>query len=397
METAGPRPHARRIAGIECLNLSRLHDRSEQWATDGFRAVKADATIVRVVADDGSYGIGEACPYGHPPSIARWVERASAWVAGMTIDAALGWVRPNGLTWSFDAAMGAIDCALWDLRGRHAGMPVARLLGAEGPLETGVYASSGVRYDWRIRPEQVIDEALAAIDDGHQAFKLRIGTRWAWEGITADRFLGLMGDLVEAVDGRMRLMLDANGRLGRDEALAVARGIERLGFAWFEEPIDDHDLDGYRQLAAAVGIPISGGEKFRTVEQFAPYLERGALDIVQPDIAWTGISEGLRIADLAARHGVPVVPHSWHNGLMIYETAHFVAALGARAPQGLVEVCMVQGPLQAAVLRDPLAIVSGRLVLDDGPGFGVELADDLPELFPYIDGDYATVVTPASA
>jgi len=215
---------------------------------------------------------------------------------------------------------------------------------------------------------------------------VRIGTEWSWDGVTVDRFLALMRELAGAVDGRLELMLDGNQRLSEEQALAVAREIERLGFSWLEEPIPQGDVAGYVRLNAAVRMAITGGEQFTTLEQFRPYLERRAYDIVQPDVGCCGISEALRIAEMAQRYGIDVCPHSWHNGLMAVAHGHYVAAL---ANPRVVELCMIQGPLQWGILSQPPAIRDGFLELPKRPGLGVSLAPDLGERFPYVEGSYA--------
>ena len=230
--------------------------------------------------------------------------------------------------------------------------------------------------------------------------KFRIGTEWTWDGVTVDRFLGLVREVAQAVDGRMELMLDGNCRLTEEQALPIALELDRLGFAWFEEPIPHAQIDAYARLCAAVDIPITGGESFTTLEQFRPYLEKHAYDIVQPDAGICGITETMRIAETAYRYGVDMCPHSWHNGLMGLANGHCVSALPTPHrlpshlgfPPNVLELCMIQGPLQWDILADPPSIDSGWLVFPDRPGLGVDLASDLEERFPYLEGHYAVTV-----
>ena len=248
-----------------------------------------------------------------------------------------------------------------------------------------LYASSGCRYDWRRDPRQLIEEALEYIDMGLTAMKFRIGTAWAWDGVTVGRFLGLVRELHQAVDGRMELMLEGNQRLNEEQSMAIAKELDKLGFAWFEEPIPRDQIDGYARLCAAAETHISGGEGMSTLEQFRPYLEKKAYDIVQPDAGMCGITECMRIGQMAHRYGVDHCPHSWHNGLMGVANAHLVAAL---PNPRVLELCMIQGPLLWAILAEKPAIEDGYLVLPDKPGLGVELAENLEERFPYIEGAY---------
>lgn len=378
-----------RITRLETLCLSRMHELDEQWVTGRARIVKADAAVVLIHTDEGLTGIGEASPYGWPLKIADWVDWLGRELVGADpVDPTIV-PRPNGRSWAHDCAVGGIDCALWDLRARIAGVRVAELLKPGAPDRVRLYASGGVSYDWRHGPESLIAEALSYVERGFTAFKLRIGSEWTWDGVTVDRFLGLMGDVAAAVDGRMELMLDGNCRLTEEQALPIVIELDRLGFTWFEEPIPRDDFAAYARLNAAAAMPITGGECYTTLEQFRPYLEQGCVGIVQPDTSMCGITECLRVARMAHAYGVDLCPHSWHNGLMATQHAHMVAALPV--PR-VLELCMVQGPLQWALLADPPAIEEGWLLLPEGPGLGVALAPDLAARFPHVEGAYALQV-----
>ena len=375
-----------KISAIRTILLSRLHERERQWISSTFRVIKADGVVVVIETDEGLTGVGEACAYGGPVQISEWVNWYQPVLVGRNpVDPGTA-PHPNGRSHAHDAAVAGIDCALWDLRGQIEGKPSALLLNPSALARVRLYASAGCQYDWRVRPEQVIDEALGFLGQGFTAYKFRIGTHWAWDGVTVERFLPLVRDLASAVGGRMELMLEGNQRLTEDQALQIGKEIDRLGFKWFEEPIPMADVDGYARLNAALDLPISGGEQLTTLEQFRPYLQKHAYGIVQPDAGWCGISEAYRIAEMADHYGVDLCPHSWHNGLMAMENAHLVAAL---PHPRVLEVCMHQGPLQWGMLAQPPQIVDGWLVLPERPGLGVEVAPDAPQRFPFIEGSYA--------
>ncbi len=387
-----------KITKIETLCLTRMHEPERQWETAAIRAIKADCAIVVIHTDAGITGIGEACAYGVPDRIKDWGNFLSPLLVGADpLDPAIAPV-PHYRNSSYDCAVAGIDCALWDIRGKATGKRVCDLLvGAglsNGPALSKVrlYASSGCRYDWRVNPHQLIDEALGYIEQGYTAMKLRIGTEWTSDDVTPERFIGLMRELTQAVRAtgkQFDLAVDGNQRLNEAQAMQIAKVLDELGFAWFEEPIPQVQVDGYARIAASVDIPITGGEQFTTLEQFRPYLERKAYDIVQPDMGWCGLSEGLRIAQYAERFGVRVMPHSWHNGLMLMANAHYVAALPRPY---MCEICMIQGPLLMGILKTAPHIQSGILDLADIPGLGVDIADNLEAKFPYLSGSWALPV-----
>lgn len=385
-----------KITGIETLCLSRPHEPEHEWITGTMRTIKADAVIVVIHTDEGVDGIGEACPYGVPPLIREWVEWLSPELIGREVGEAATHLHPNGRTADYmqppyippyDAAVAGIDIALWDLRAKREGKSICDLITPHAQHAIPLYASSGCRYDWR-RPEQLIEETLGYRNAGFTACKVRIGTEWSWDNVTVDRFLGLMGELRAAVGNHMRLMVDGNKRLTVEQSFAIAKGLDQLGFTWFEEPFPYEHIDAYARLNASVNMPITGGEQFTTLEQFRPYFEQHCFDIVQPDVACSGITEALRVAEVAERYGVQVIPHNWHHGLMTMANAHYVATLPH--PHSL-ELCMIQGPLQWEILHSTPSITDGVLTIPDSSGIGVDLASNLALRFPYIEGHYAIV------
>ena len=378
-----------KITGIQTLCLSRPHELERQWVTARARIIKADCAIVVIETDEGITGIGEACAYGHPLMIREWVQWYGPLLIGRDPTDPRSVPVPHNRNWSHDCAVGGIDSALWDLKGKAAGKPVNQLLSSNPLKKVRLYASSGCRYDWRSRPEQLIEEAVEYIAAGYTAMKFRIGTEWSWDGVTVDRFLGLVRELAQTVNGRMELMLDGNQRFTIDQALAVAKELDRLGFRWFEEPIPQTDIDGYARINASVDMPITGGEQFTTAEQFRPYLEKKAYSIVQPDAGICGISAVMQIAEVAHRYGIDLCPHNWHNGLMTMANVHAVSAL---PNPKVLELCMIQGPLQWQILKQTPAITDGWLEIPDKPGLGVEIAEGLEDRFPYIEGGYAITV-----
>ena len=375
--------------------LATLRKIENQWKTFNVKTLKADVAIVVVSTDSDLVGIGEACAYGNPSFIKIWIDKFAPEIIGKDPREIEFLPHPVGFTHehfnyqnsSFlrghDSAVGGLDCAIWDLKAKINKTSVSKLISPKSKDSMKVYASSGVRYDWREDPNQLIEETKSYIDLGFSATKVRIGTKWTWDNVTTDKFIGLMKDLSSEVGKKMNLMVDGNCNLNIEQACKIAKELEKLGFLWFEEPINKDDIEGYIKLNASVEMPISGGEQLTTLAQFVPYIDKKAYDIIQPDVGEAGITECLRISKYAENNGIKVIPHSWHNGLMVVASAHFASSL--LNPQ-FVEMCMVQGPLQWDILKE-YPIKSGSISIE-GPGLGVNLADNLTEKFPYIEGNY---------
>lgn len=380
------------IVSIRTVMATRLHERGDQWLTDRYRSIKADLAAVVIETDGGVTGIGEACAYGNPVQIADWVQWYAPTLIGRELDDFSVVPQPNGSALNHatrtahDFAVAGIDCALWDARAKQAGLPVSVLLNPLADQTVRVYASGGVRYDWHDRPERLIDDVVSYVAQGYRTVKVRLGTSWVWDAVTPERFLSLFDQVRREVGDSVQLAVDANSRLNREEARALAFGLQDRGAAWLEEPLAKDDLEGYAALNAQVELLISGGESFTSTEQFRPWLEAGAFDIVQPDAGVCGISEVMRIGALAQRHDAQLIPHSWHNGLMLMANSHAVAAL-PNAP--MVEECMVQGPLRWGTVIGGTRVHDGMVELASTPGLGVEIIDDLEERYPYVEGHYS--------
>ena len=384
-----------KITNLRTITGTRLHAREDQWLTDRYRSIKADIAVVLIETEDGLTGIGEACSYGNPLQIADWVEWYAPTLVGTDIDDLTAAPQPTGTALvhavgsAHDFAVAGIDCALWDLRGKKAGKPISALLNPHADEEVAIYASGGVRYDWRNDPTTLVDDIAGYVEQGYRAVKFRLGTAWHWDRVTPERFLDLFDLVRTEVGDSIGLAVDANSRLTRDEARTLAYGLQDRGALWLEEPLPKDDFDGYVALNNQLDLPISGGESFTTVEQFRPWIEARAFDIVQPDAGVCGISEVYKVGKIAERAGLQLIPHSWHNGLMGMANAHAVAALPNAS---MVEECMVQGPLKWGVIEGGTQVRGGSISLRDRVGVGVGIVSDLEERYPYVEGHYSVEV-----
>lgn len=384
-----------RITNVRTVCGTRLHTREDQWVTDRYRSIKADVAIVIIETEGGLRGLGEACSYGNPLQIADWVEWYAMSLVGADVEDPGIVPHPNGtalehaVSSAHDFAVAGLDCAIWDLRAKIAGLPVSRLLDSHADEAVSVYASGGVRYDWRSDPTALVADVADYVAQGYSTVKFRLGTNWGWDNVTPPRFLHLVDQVRAAVGEGVGFAVDGNSRLTREDAMILAAGLHDRGALWFEEPLPKDDLDGYAALNRSIGLKITGGESFTTAEQFRPWIEKQAFDVVQPDAGVCGITEMVKIGKLASREGIDVIPHSWHNGLMAMANAHVVAALPNAS---MVEESMVQGPLKWGVVEGGSRVHGGRIVIGDDTGLGVEVIPDLEERFPYVEGHYSVEV-----
>jgi L-alanine-DL-glutamate epimerase-like enolase superfamily enzyme len=270
-------------------------------------------------------------------------------------------LRGHGGGFMIDA-IAAVDMALWDLKGKALGVPLAVLLGGPFRRELPCYVS-GLR--GQSDADKVADLRRHQ-DAGFSTFKL-------FGGFGIEKDAELMGGLLEKAP--RKVAFDALWRYDRNQALDLGRRLERLGAVWFEAPCDPEDMAGHAALARDLDIPIAGGETERTRFQFKPWLDCGAFEVAQPDMGRSGITEGVRIIDLAEAMHVPVTLHcGMGSPLMIAASLHVAAA----HPQvSLMEYQPVVLKAVNRLLTTPLACREGFFVLPEGAGLGVAFDDSV--------------------
>jgi galactonate dehydratase len=257
-------------------------------------------------------------------------------------------------------ALAAVDIALWDLFGQLAQQPVARLLGGRYRDRLRVY-HSGVAGR---TPAERAEMAVGLAGQGFSGVKLHLGH-------SVDEDVESVLAIRAACGPGLAIMLDGHWRYTVKEALQIGRRLDSAGLLFFEAPIAPEDTAGHAALAAALAVPIAIGEGERTRWQFLSLLQARALDIAQPDIGRTGLSEGRRIAHLCETFNVPVAPHvSTGLGIRFAATLHYAAALDNFL------ILEHQGALLPAInasLTSPITITGGEIAVPTGPGLGVTL------------------------
>lgn len=260
-------------------------------------------------------------------------------------------------------AMAGIDIALWDIKGKAAGVPVFRLLGGPCRQRLPLYVSGLRGTTHRSR----ISMAKDFYKQGYAAIKIYIG-----RGAEAD--LSFLKSLREAIGPDKRLLTDAQWSYTEAEAERVGRGLEELGVEWFETPVLPENVKGHARLASALQIAVTAGESMRTRFDFREWFEQGALDIAQPDIARCGITEGRRIAEMAEAYHVPIAFHLGMSlGVANAATWHVAAAIQNFYIQ---EIHPPLVELSNRFFREPLEIERGEAVLPNRPGLGIDVDRD---------------------
>jgi D-galactarolactone cycloisomerase len=371
-----------RIRDVRTYSLKAPLEKPFYFAAPGLVRQRA-STVVEVITDDGISGFGEALCHGHqPPEIAAvFVESClrdmvlgrDPFDVGVLFEEMTSRARDFAPKGAGIGAISAIDVALWDIVGQAVGQPVHRLLGGAfrpslRPYATGFYRVEGGHY-----PDDLVDEALRHRDAGFTAMKVKIGF-----GLEED--VRTVAAIREAIGPDVRLLLDANHAYDVGNARRLITKLEPFGIYWLEEPILPNDVDGYSHLrASGPGMLLAAGENEYLRDGFWPWLKRGTLDVVQPDIAHSGGFTGLtQIKTLANAAGVLVNPHVWGSAISLVASLHFLATIpplpmSRAAEEPILEYDRSSHPFRRELVTNAPDLVDGRVVVPTAPGLGINI------------------------
>lgn len=353
------------------------------------------AVLVEIQTDDGLIGWGESGSGTLGRAGAVFIEDVLAPLAvgedpfdldriaqkvGTTLDRA-GWIGDFAVqAWS------GLEVALWDVMGKAVGRPVSQLLGGRVRERVLAYAT-GLYYQPTAADPSAArqEEAQGYVVAGYCAMKMKVG------GLRPEDDLREVAAIRRAIGDDILLMADANGAYDSRTATLVGRGLEEQGVAWFEEPVQRGDLDGYVEVRRALSMPITGGEHLGSLDAFREYVARRAVDVLQPDVAnCGGLSAARRIAALAGAFHVRVLPHVWGTPLAVAAGLHFAATLPSAPPtvtptplaqEPIFEFDSTPHPIRDAMLTDALRPKEGWLSVPSGPGLGVDVDPEIVARF----------------
>ncbi len=366
---------------IETVRTHILDHKLDQvFESASMRFDRRQHCLVEIACDDGTTGWGECLgPAG--PNAAVVAAYANALVGRDPLETEKLWLelynllRDQGQRGLTVTALSGIDIALWDIKGKHFGAPVSVLLGGRFRESLRAYATGGFRKEGKDRVEDMAKETAGYVAEGFHAVKIKIG-------FDVEEDLKVIGAVREAIGPQARFMIDANHGYDVLEAVELGRRAAAFDIDWFEEPVLPEQLDAYCAVRQGQPLTVAGGETWHGRYGMRDPLARRAVDILQPDLCGTGgFSEMRRIADMAAMHGVRLVPHVWGTGIALAASLQFMAALPPNPPRSrpvepILEFDRTPNPFRQAILTDPIEHSSGIVAIPDGPGLGIEVDRD---------------------
>jgi L-alanine-DL-glutamate epimerase-like enolase superfamily enzyme len=359
------------------------------YGSAGSMQTKRDALLVEVETDEGLVGLGEAGTGGGVTETVITKVLAPMLIGQDPLMIEALWqtmyarTRQYGRRGIVMHGISGIDIALWDLAGKVAKLPVYRLLGAcRDRVEA--YASGGFYQEGK-GVDGIAAEAEGYRARGFRGMKMKIGRNPSTQTVLRhlvprsevcevepEEDIARVAAVRRALGPKAKLMVDVNCAWSPAMAIEMGRAMEPYNLYWIEEPVATDDIEGSAQVAAALATPVAGYETEIGLYGFRDLIVRNAVDVVQPDLAWTGgLSEGRRIAALAQAHHKMVAPHAFGGAVLLAASLHFAAA----TPGALVlEFDQNANGLRDELLQEPLRIESdGTFRLPERPGLGIEL------------------------
>ena len=369
-----------KITDVEAIVLRQAE------VNEGIADGSQDDLVVRIHTDEGITGIGEVD--SSPELVQALVQAPSSHAVAVSLrDVLIGedpldverlWQKMyRGLIYFGRRgiaihAISGLDIALWDIKGKALGKPVCELLGTPRRDRVRAYASM-------LMPDttaEVTEAVLALKAQNFTAVKLG----WGPLGKDPKHDVALAAAAKEAGGDEVEIMIDAGLGYVADAktAIEVAREYEQIGIYWLEEPFEPDEYEAYAELADAVDIRVTAGEQDATWWGFRELIDRAHVDLVQPDVTRCGgITETLRIAELARSQGKETVPHAWKSGIIKAASLHCNAVM----PDGIwQEYCVADTPIAKTLTVQRLPIeADGCVAVPTAPGLGVDLDEDVLE------------------
>lgn len=363
-----------KITAVKTYHLKHRLSRSAGCATVLY--TERDALLVKITSDEGLIGWGETFPIGGVRGVIE--EQLGPLLIGQNpLEHRKLWRKLWGANFGNGLAVGAVDTALLDLRGKALNISVADLFGGRLRDRVPVYASA-LSYTDAAEPEKHYPEdATALVARGFRAIKMRIGR------FEPRRDLAVVAAVRDAVGPDIRLMADGNGAYTVPTALRVGKELDRLGLYWFEEPLPQPHYAGYEELRRKLDVALAGGEVLDSRGTAKDLLDRGTFDIIQPDVSLCGgIGECLFIAEMARLYGVQCHPHCYGSAITIAATLQLLSLLpdtswGHTPETPLLELDVVENALRDRLVTRPAQIDrDGWIAVPTGPGLGVAVDED---------------------
>jgi galactonate dehydratase len=347
---------------------------------------------VRIHTDSGEIGLGET--WYLPKSVAAVVHEifGPTLIGRDPMDREGIWDELFKLAGIFTysgaelRALSAIDIALWDVVGQALDQPIYNLLGGKSRDKIRIYNTIGSYGGWQDNEFEQCDPVgllQSLIDEGITAVKAYYMAPYAAESggnfVSAKQIKEGLAPLAKqrkALGNQIEIAHDGGGQWALAPAIRITQAMDEYDLMWQEEMIHPVNVETHLKLAQETKTPICAAERLMTRYEFREYIEKGAAEIVMPDLIWTGgISETKKIATMADTYQTPIAPHDWTGPVNVFACAH----ISMNVPN-----VMIQETNRAyyrgwydKFIEPNIVIKDGYLLAPEGPGLGTRLKDDV--------------------
>src|SRR5579875_14573 len=333
--------------------------------------------FVRLETDDGLTGWGEGSLHGPLDAVDAAVDQLGGVLLGQEFEGTEAAWQHLYHAWRWRAgsvahtALSAFDLALWDLEGKHLGVPVYRLLG--GAIRPDVPAYSSHWLYNSTDPADAFEQAKLTVHDGFSAFKWGLPRVWDNRDVASSigRAVDILTAAREGAGSGCRIYIDCSEVLTRETARRLDRALERFDIGWLEEPLPFENPKALVQLSREIRTPIATGERLLSRWEYRELLEEGGCAVIQPDVMHAGgLTEVRKIAAAADTYFIPVAPHNPAGPIATLAGIH----LGLALPNFLtLETMADEQELRDLISVSPVNFHRGVFQRPELPGLGTEL------------------------
>jgi galactonate dehydratase len=372
-------------------------EKVQVWLVEG---IKYNWTLLRITADNGLTGVGEATNWPGSPLVYHAAHHLGDRIIGQDprrvdfiwtkLYRDLNWLGPTGVMM---CAMSGIDMALLDLKAKWLGVPMYELLGGAFRTDILLYANYWFTQGGH-NPEDYARAARRVVEAGFTGLKFdpfahtnylfgeHLASNLTLTPEQEDLAYEVSRAVRDAVGPGVQMAIETHAMLSMPTAIRMAERLAPLNIMWYEEPAGPENANTLRYIRERTRVPICVGERHYSRWNFRPLLENHVVDYIMPDITRCGgPSELRRIAAQAETYNVLVAPHNPNGPLSTLASAHVCAAIPNFFRQ---EFMFTDVPWRDEVITRPLPVTGGYLHLDDAPGLGVDLVDTVMEAHPGI-------------
>ena len=376
----------------------------------------ASWVFAKVETDEGIVGYGEGTRHAGPviAEAIRWLEPHVVGTSPFDIESLYATLfKATHYVWGsiFSCAITAIETALWDIMGKATGKPVYDLIGGKVWDDVRLYTHIGggsqiIRMDLgegsaaaddfgaiKERAQDLVSRGFTCVKtfqaNRYQITKgsaARLGDFWPNMHMDRDDIQATARKVEfirQQVGEGVEITFDAHG-LNAVSALRLAKALEPLDLLWYEEPVHPYNLSALKQLRAETSIPIAMSERLHASTEFAEVIDTDAVDVVMVDAQWCGgVSQAKKIAAIAESRYLPITLHNCNSPLASIINAHIAVTL----PNFIsMEFMDPDVPWRDEIITEPLRVKDGRLELNDKPGWGVDIDEEMLAKYPYERG-----------